>query len=231
MRGLVANREAWDERRDSAVALPPAGAGRTTVGGSRGRGCRGGSQQSSHSSFVSEDTREAFDPPVGASAALEHVEGLGPGRGWVEYLGEWSSLRTRKGGCVRNYCRVDWDGGPVQSEQGDEIKGDKGFPGSGDYKLRWCRSSVNCCCDVNIKCGEALRAGVEEAVGGEYWWKSELKGEEDGNGRISTVNEFERVELSNECEFSLEGVCHSSQAGVVLDVGQGHGCRCGGGSR
>ena len=170
MRGLVANREAWDERRDSAVALPPASTGRTMVGGSRGRSGRGGSQQGGHSIFVSEDTGETFDASIGASAALEHVEGLGPGRGWVEHLGEWSGLRTRKGGCGRNYSRVDWDGGPVQGKQGDEIKGDKGFPGSGDYKLRWCRSSVNCCCDVNIKRGEALRAGVEEAVGGEYWW-------------------------------------------------------------
>src|SRR5258706_11119882 len=98
MRGLVANREAWDERRNSAVALPPAGTGSTTVGGSRGRSGRGGSQQGGHSIFVSEDAREAFDASIGASAALEHVEGLGPGRGWVEHLGEWSSLRTCKGG-------------------------------------------------------------------------------------------------------------------------------------
>ena len=46
-------------------------------------------------------------------------------------------------------------------------------------------------------------------------------GREDGNGSIRTVNEFERVKLSNEGEFSLEGVCHSSQASVVLNVGHG----------
>ena len=41
------------------------------------------------------------------------------------------------------------------------------------------------------------------------------------NGRVRTVDEFERIKLSNKCEFSLEGVCHSSQAGIGLDVG-GH---------
>lgn len=169
----MANREAWDERRDSAVALPPASTGRTTVGGGRGRGGRGGSQQGGHRIFVGEDTREAFDASIGSGAALEHVEGLGPGGGWVENLREWSGLRTCKRGRVRNCSGVDGngDGGPVEGEKGDEIEGDKGFPGSGDHKLRWCRSCVNCCCDVNIKRGEALRAGVEEAISGEYWQK------------------------------------------------------------
>ena len=171
MRRLVANREARDEGRDSAVALPPAGTGRTTVGRGRGRSGRGGSQQGGHRIFVGEDTREAFDASIRSGPALKHVERLGPGRGWVENLREWSSLRTCKRGRRRNRSGVDWDGGPVEGEEGDEIEGDKGLPGSGDHKLRWCRSRVNCCCDVNVKRGEALRAGVEEAVSGEYWRK------------------------------------------------------------
>lgn len=40
---------------------------------------------------------------------------------------------------------------------------------------------------------------------------------------VRTVNELERVELSDECEFSLEGICHSSEASVVLNVGHGGG--------
>lgn len=116
MSRLVANREARDERRDSAVALPPAGTGRTTVGGGRGRSDRGGSQQGGHRIFVGEDTRETFDASIGSGAALEHVEGLGPGRGWVENLREWRSLSTCKRGRVRNCSGVDWDGGPVEGE-------------------------------------------------------------------------------------------------------------------
>lgn len=220
MSRLVANREARDERRDSAV-----GTRRTTVGGGRGRSGRGRSQQGGHGVFVGKDAREAFDASIGSSAALEHVKGLGPGGGRVEHLREWSSLRTRKRGRVWNCGRGGCDERPVQGKKGDEIEGDKGFPGSGDYKLGWCRSSVDCCCDVDIKRGEALRARVEETVGREDWRvkgkNSERKDRADRNGSVCTVNEFERVELSNECEFSLEGVCHSSQASIVLNVGHG----------
>lgn len=75
---------------------------------------------------------------------------------------------------------------------------------------------------MDIKRSEALRARVEETVGREDWGKnSERKDRADRNGSVCTVNEFERVELSNECEFSLEGVCYSSQASVVLNVGHG----------
>jgi hypothetical protein len=65
-----------------------------------------------------------------------------------------------------------------------------------------------------------LRRQSAERTGGTRR-KRERKDREDGNKRVCTVNEFERVELSNECEFSLEGVCHSSQASVVLNVGHG----------
>ena len=134
----MANREARDKRRDSAEAPPRAGTGRTTVGGGRGRSGRGRSQQGGHSIFIGEDAREALDASIGSSTALEHVEGLGPGRGRVEHLRERSGLRTRKRGRVWDCGRVDCDGGPIQGEKGDEIEGDEGFPGSGDYKLRWC---------------------------------------------------------------------------------------------
>jgi hypothetical protein len=178
---LVANGELRDERRDGAVALAPAGTGRTTVDGGRSRSGRGRTQQGSHSIFVGEDARETLDASIGAGAALEHVEGLGPGRGRVDHLGSWSGLRTRKRGRVRNCGRVGCDGRPVEGKKGDEIEGDEGFPGGGDDKLRGCRSGVDNCCDVDIKRSEALRAGVEEAVGGEDWHKgeSERKDRED----------------------------------------------------
>jgi len=166
----VANREARDERCDSGVALPPAGTGRTRVGrGRRGRRGRGRSQQGGHSIFVGKDAREALDASIGSGAALEHVEGLGPGRGRVDHLGSRGSLRTRKRGRGGNCDRVGRDGGPIQAKKGDEIEGDQGFPGGGDYKMRGCRPGVDYCCDMDIKRGEALRARVEEAVGGEDW--------------------------------------------------------------
>lgn len=104
----MANREARDERRDSAV-----GTGRTTVGGGRGRSSRGRTQQGGHGIFVGKDAREALDASIGSSAALEHVKGLGPGRGRVEHLRERSSLRTRKRGRLWNCSRGGCDGGPV----------------------------------------------------------------------------------------------------------------------
>lgn len=72
-----------------------------------------------------------------------------------------------------------------------------------------------------------LRRQSAERTGG-IKGDSQRKDGEDGNGSVCTVNELEGVELSNECEFSLEGVCHSSEASVVLDVGHGSGSYFGG---
>jgi hypothetical protein len=198
----VANRDAR-ERRNGAVALAPACTGRSTVDGGRGR--RGRSQQGSHSSFVGEDAREPLDASMGGGATLEHVEGLGPSRRGIDHLRSRSNLRTRKRGRGGDCEQVGWDGGAIEGKKSDKIEGDEGFPGGRDDKLRLRRSGVDYCCDVNIKRSETLRAWVEKAVGGE------------------DVNELERVELSNECEFSLEGVCHSNEPSVVLDVGHGGG--------
>jgi len=159
----VANGEARDERRSGTIALAPAGTGRTTVDGGRGRRGRCRSQQGGHSVFVGEDARETLDASIGAGAALEHVEGLGPHRGRVDHLGSWSGLRTRKRGRVGHRDRV----GCVKGKKSDKIEGDEGFPGGGDDKLRGRRSGVDCCCDVDIKRSETLRAWVEEAVGRE----------------------------------------------------------------
>ena len=154
---LVANGEARDERRDRAVAPARAGTRGTTVDGSRGGGRgRGRSQQGSHGSLVGEDAGETLDAAVGAGAALEHVEGLDPSRGRVDHLGDWSGLRTCKRGRGGHCDRVDGDGGAVEGEKSDEVEGDEGLPGGGDDKLGRCRSGVDCCCDVDVKCGQAL---------------------------------------------------------------------------
>ena len=131
-------------------------------------------------------------------------------------------MRTRKRRRLGHRNGVGCDRRTVEGKKSDKIEGDEGFPGGRNNKLRGRRSGVDHCCDVDIKRSETLGAWVEEAVGREDWQdKGEKSADgEDRNG-VCTVNELERVELSDECEFSLEGICHSSKASVVLNVGHG----------